>query len=413
MGVHEISVVCRGGQKWAKNPCYVALVPVNSTHADHDAALPGWIRARDLLAGEDAIKAAGAKYLPRLEGQSDDDYAAYRGRACFFNATRRAADAFVGLVFRKAPFVRIPEGGNGIGAAMSGFANDADMLGSSLFGYAKNVVQEVVAVGRAATLVDWEGDFEKRAYATAYRAEDILNWRVERVNGRNVPTMIVLRESTSPQPSPQSGEGDPFASDVIEQIRVLRLAVVQPPGGGPTGHEYRVEVWRQEQNAAGRAEGGKKVKWVLFESRVPLRLGRPLPLIPFVFHGPRHCLPDVDRMPLNDLMFLNLDHYRLDADFKHGLHYTALPTAWVAGFANAGTLTIGSRVAWVSENEKATAGFLEFSGDGLGTFERAIDRDERQMAVLGTQVLENQVRVAETATAIKKGSKKGSVNEIV
>ena len=33
-------------------------------------------------------------------------------------------------------------------------------------------------------------------------------------------------------------------------------------------------------------------------------------------------------------------------------------------------------------------------------FERAIERDERQMAVLGTQVLENQVRVAETATAI-------------
>ena len=105
-------------------------------------------------------------------------------------------------------------------------------------------------------------------------------------------------------------------------------------------------------------------------------------------------------MPLADLMVLNLDHYRLDADFKHGLHYTALPTAWVAGFEKTASLTIGSRAAWVSENEKATAGFLEFSGDGLGTFERALDRDEREMAVLGTQVLENQIRVAETATAI-------------
>jgi hypothetical protein len=181
-------------------------VPVNCTHVDYDAALPGWLRARDLLAGEDAVKAAGEKYLPRLEGQTDDEYAAYRGRACFFNATRRAADAFVGLVFRKAPFVRIPEGGNtsasplrpgrtghraervtgrsasGIAGAMGGFCNDADMLGTSLFGYAKSIVQEVVAVGRAGTLVDWEGDFERRAYATAYRAEDILNWRVERAS---------------------------------------------------------------------------------------------------------------------------------------------------------------------------------------------------------------------------------------
>ena len=232
MGVHEISVVCRGVQKVPKNPCYVALVPVNSTHADHDDALPGWIRARDLLAGEDAVKAAGAKYLPRLEGQSDEDYAAYRGRACFFNATRRAADAFVGLVFRKAPFVRIPEAGGqrsevrgqrtGLGQAMAQFCNDADMLGSSLFGYAKNVVQEVVAVGRAGTLVDWEGDFEKRAYATAYRAEDILNWRVERVNGRNVPTMIVLAEKADTNSTNLHGTKDEFASDEIEQMRVLK-----------------------------------------------------------------------------------------------------------------------------------------------------------------------------------------------
>jgi len=381
----------------AKNPCYPTHVPVNCTHGDYDAALPGWIRARDLLAGEDAVKAAGVKYLPRLEAQTDEEYAAYKSRACFFNATRRAADAFVGLVFRKAPFVRIPEGKDGIGAAMSGFANDADMLGTSLFGYAKNIIEQVVAVGRAGTLVDWEGDFEKRAYASAYRAEDILNWRVERVNGRSVPTMIVLRELVAPV---NAAAGDGFASDLIEQLRVLRLVAVQPAAGSAVSHEYRVEVWRQEEAAAGRAGNKKKVKWVLFEARVPLRLGKPLPLIPFVFHCPKHSLPDVDRMPLNDLMVLNLDHYRLDADFKHGLHYTALPTAWVAGFEKTGTLTIGSRAAWVSENEKATAGFLEFSGDGLGTFERALDRDERQMAVLGTQVLENQIRVAETATAI-------------
>jgi hypothetical protein len=42
------------------------------------------------------------------------------------------------------------------------------MLGTSLFGYAKNLVREVVSVGRAGTLVDWE-DFEGRAYASAYR----------------------------------------------------------------------------------------------------------------------------------------------------------------------------------------------------------------------------------------------------
>jgi hypothetical protein len=140
---------------------------------------------------------------------------------------------------------------------------------------------------------------------------------------------------------------------------------------------------------------------VLVESRVPKRLGKPLPLIPFVFHGPRHSRPDVDRGPLEDIIAVNLDHYRLDADFKHGLHFTALPTAWVSGFDKGASLRIGSSTAWVSETPGAAAGFLEFTGQGLTTFERAMDRDERQMAVLGSRMLEDIKRVGETATAIE------------
>ena len=45
-------------------------MPVNSTHPDYDGALPAWLRARDVLAGEDAVKAGGEKYLPRLDSQT-------------------------------------------------------------------------------------------------------------------------------------------------------------------------------------------------------------------------------------------------------------------------------------------------------------------------------------------------------
>jgi hypothetical protein len=47
------------------------------------------------FAGEDAVKAAGVKYLPRLDDQSDDDYDAYRMRGSFFNATARTGEGFV------------------------------------------------------------------------------------------------------------------------------------------------------------------------------------------------------------------------------------------------------------------------------------------------------------------------------
>jgi hypothetical protein len=43
---------------------------VNSTHPDYDASAFDWSRARDVLAGEDAVKSAGEKYLRRLDSQT-------------------------------------------------------------------------------------------------------------------------------------------------------------------------------------------------------------------------------------------------------------------------------------------------------------------------------------------------------
>ena len=43
-------------------------------------------------------------------------------------------------------------------------------------------------------MVDWESEGENRAYASLYAAENIRNWRVERINGRNVLTLLVLGE---------------------------------------------------------------------------------------------------------------------------------------------------------------------------------------------------------------------------
>ena len=307
----------------------------------------------------------------------------------------------------------MPESSDGVGRALAGFVNDADMLGTTLAAYAKDVVWEVMGVGRAGSLVDWEDVVEKRAYVSLYSAEQIINWQAGRVNGRNVPTMIVLRETVQSPVSKVQGEGagmangksqmadagDEFVPETVEQIRVLRLVAgdTAPDAGGKRDYHCQVDLW---QPKAGQKQAAK-TEWQLVETRTPLRLGRPLPLIPFVFHGPRHSRPEVDRLPLTDVIAVNLDHYRLNADYKHGLHFTALPTAWVSGFPKESSLRIGSSTAWFSETPGATAGFLEFTGQGLTTFERAMDRDERSMAVLGSRLLEDQKKVGETAQAIE------------
>ncbi len=352
--------------------------------------------------GEDAVKYAGEKYLPRLESQTDDEYNAYRARAAFFNASARTAEGFVGLVCRRPPFIKMPDKSSAIGRALGEFNNDADMLGTTLGGYGQAIVSEIIAVGRAGTLVDWEGEVEHRVYVSRYAAEDILNWRTERINGRNLLTMVVLRETRA---APATGGKDSFEAKTIDQIRVLKLVAGKGSGLGSKNrkaYHCQVEIWQLVPQ--GRQTGQKraaKEEWRLVETRIPLRRGKPLPLIPFVFHGPRHSLPDVWKLPLGDIIFVNLDHYRLDADYKHGMHFTALPTAWVSGFDKSASLRIGSSTAWVTETPGATAGFLEFTGQGLTTFERAMDRDERLMAVLGARMLEGQKKLGETAQAIE------------
>src|SRR6202142_848770 len=375
-------------------------MPVDSTHPDYDANIVAWQRARDVFAGEDAVKAAAEKYLPRLDCQDDKEYLAYKNRASFFNASARTADGFVGLIFRRDPTFKLPDAGNGVGDALAEFVEDADMLGTSLTAFTKKLVTEIVNVGRAGTLVDWNEEAEQRAYAVAYVAEDIINWHTERVNGRNVLTLVVLKE-VSQMPA---SETDPFEPEEIQQLRVLKLVPPQTTADNAKADwSYQVEIWQflaDGQNASGVSKRGKR-KWKLVESLTPLRLGKPLPLIPFVFHGPRHSLPDVDKVPLADIIAINLDHYRLTADYKHGMHFTALPTAWVSGFDKTASLRIGSSTAWVTETPGATAGFLEYTGQGLTTFERAMDRDERSMAVLGSRLLEDQKKVGETAQAIE------------
>jgi hypothetical protein len=333
-------------------------VGVNSAHPDYVAAAAEWSRARDVLAGEDAVKAAGDKYLPKLDSQSDEEYSAYKARASFFGGTAHTVEEYLDLVFRRAPVLA-----HGSGEQLKAFVADCDLWGLDFVRYARRVVSEVLAVGRGGSLVLPDGRLGEatlpgcRPVVSFWRAEDIINWSVERVQGRVVLSSLVLRVSDA-------------------ELLVLKVG-----------------------NAGCALESWSKVgeDWIPGGQRVLERDGAALSFIPFVFHGPRHSRPERDRLPLADIIAANLDHYRLDADYKHGLHFAALPTAWVSGFDKNATLRIGSSSAWVADIPGATAGFLEFTGAGLGHLERAMEKVERRMALLGAQMLEGNKSEGESS----------------
>lgn len=357
-------------------------MPVDATNAEYDAHTAQWKRCRDVIAGQDAVHAAGEAYLPKLKDQEQHEYDAYRRRAGFFNASQRAVEGLVGMVFRKAPVIEA-EG-------IESLLEDVTMTGVPLGAFSESTLEQVVEVGRFGLLVDFPrapavqttvAEAERagnRPFMSGYPAESILDWKSERINNRMMLTQVRLMESVS---VPK----DEFTSEAVGQIRVLELVEGR----------YQVRLFRKNE----------RNEWVVFEGPVtPLMNGGPMSEIPFVFVGVRDLTTECSKPPLLDMIDINLAHYRVSADYEHGCHFTGLPTPWVAGYTptedeygKPEKLYIGSTAAWLFPQPEAKAGFLEFTGQGLNALKENLTAKEERMAALGARMLAPEKRATETA----------------
>ena len=367
---------------------------VSNTHKEYNESRWKWKRCRDVIAGKDAMIQSGRSreryagslfdpifttdlYLPRLMNQTDQEYLAYTDRAAFFNASGRTLDALTGLIFAKDPSVHLP-------AAIERFEEDVTLTGTNLREFAEQVVEQQIAVGRVGILTDYpEGipsgltvaEVERlniRPFLRWYKAENIINWRTTAIQGREVLTMVVLLETVEKST-------EEFVSDEVSQYRVLTL---EPEG-------YRVRVFDEEGDVV--------------SDIIPRRAGGPLRYIPFTILGAASCSPEVQKPPMLDLVDTNIAHYRNSADYEHGLHFTGLPTPYVTGvqLAEGQNLALGSTQAWVFPDPSASAGFMEFKGEGLKAIREGMKDKEHRMAVLGARMLADDKKTAEAFGTIE------------
>ena len=392
-------------------------MPVDTKHSSYAGLASVWKRNRDMVSGQDAIKAAGETYLPRLGGQSDAEYKAYKLRALCVNFTARTVDGLVGLIFRKDPALVIP-------AALKKLADDIDLAGSSLAEFAKRLTEEDVITGRGGILVEYpraeirERTVEElaaeglRPYLTYYPAESIIDWRQGRVGNRMVTTMVKLLERTdAPDPA------DEWARISVQRIRVYELVrdygpefgIVALGAAAPEGYEGQapeptvsVRVFQKDQ--IGHPD------WALVDGPFPIIMrGKPAAEIPFVF------FPEANpgKAPITDLVDVNLAHYRTAADYENGNHWIGVPTpvftgdfATQPGDGDVTEVRLGSS-SGIHLAEGGDAKYLEFQGQGLeGNLGKSLERKEAYMAVLGARLLSSekrQVEAAETASIHRSG----------
>ena len=351
---------------------------VNAKHPEYLKNLTKWQLMRDALAGE----VAKEKYVPKLSDQEAEEYSAYVGRAEFYNATARTQVALTGLLFAKPPKVELPE-------ALKTIGENISLDDDSLEALAKNIADECLSVGRCGVLVDLpsveKSDYSKleaerlnlRAYATLYKAENIINWKTTKINGSNVTSLVVLAE-TYAEPT-----NDEFVEKIKTRYRVLDL------------HDgyYRQRVFSETK--AGNFEVVSEI--------YPSANGQKLEYLPFTFFNVNDLKTSVEKPPLLDLAKVNISHFRSEVDLEHGTHFTALPTPYVTCYQGESSekLKIGSTAVWVINDPSAKVGFLEFSGAGLSTLENRIAVKEKRMSILGARLLLDEKKTAEATETLQ------------
>ena len=362
---------------------------VDSTHPDYDAMLVKQQRVRDAL-DADRVKAAGETYLPKLSGMKGDEYAAYAKRGLYYGATQRTLQGVSGLVFRRETTTTLPAN-----AAAADLIKDVNLRGVPIERFAQQTFDEVFSMGRAGLYVSLPAASTSgaRAYLNRYRAESIINWRVDESGPRPRLSRVVLKE--------QVYLADPEDVYSLKKADQWRDIFLDAQGF------VAVNVWRKSADVGLPGAG----KFALVEYSEPRSRGARLPMLPFVFINARSLGPELEEPPLLPLADANLDHYRMMTDYRHGLHYTALPTPYVFGGPEDQQLAIGPGVAWTGGTSDVKVGMLEFSGAGLSALKDAIESGVGYMASLGARLIEAEKNAAETAEThrLRQGREQATV----
>lgn len=338
-------------------------MPIETEHRTYQTMKTAYQKIADVMDGEDRIKEQLDLYLPQLSGQTAPQYRAYIQRGSFFPAMSRTVTGLSGAMMRKAPQLEMP-------SRMESFLTDATNSGISLVEAIANTCDAVLTYGRRGILIDHDGT---RPYFSFYSANSIVNWKPDRPTPQKPLEYVILKEYASIRE-----DNDPFKCKVVPQIRALVLE---------NGAVY-ADIYQKQDGDD---------EWRMVDRKAMTKSRKPLKEIPFVFIGSTDNLPIPNKPPLYGLVNLNLTHWRTDCDYRHGLHYCALPTVYAMGFDEDAIIHIGPGACIKNTDPDAQVGMLEFEGAGLGAVREALSDLKKEMAVMGARLLEEQKKAVETA----------------
>lgn len=337
-------------------------MPINDRHAEYNIWSPIWKRTRDGIAGQDAIKSGSTVYLPRLNGQSQQGYDSYLKRAQYINFAGRILNLSISQIFRKDPVIENVD---------ESWIDNIDMNGMPFVYWSRLACEELMSVNRVGILVDYSD--QKRPYLTMYKAENIINWQTDIIQGKSKLTMIVIEGETQ-----RPKENDKYS---LESTKIWRELILE-------NGIYIVREWEKVSD-----------KFELINEFTPLLNGDPFDYIPLFILTMNGNSIQISNAPMKGIIDINLAHYINSADYENMIHWTGARTVIITGWDETKDFPIGGCAVLT---EGGTASFLEASANSA--LEMAMRHKEEQLAMLGNTLISGKGRYVASAETASKTS---------
>ena len=281
------------------------------------------------------------------------------------------------MAFLKDPATKIKE-------PLSYLEKSTDGGALSLTQFARKLLGDSLEVGRSGILVDYPTVADGltkietdgiNANMLRYKAESIINWRTENINGASVLSLVVLTEKM------QKTSDDGFSSEEVTYYRVLKLE----------DGVYSQCIYNDEEDIVSVIEPTKND-------------GSRWNEIPFTFVGSENNNEDIDKPVLIDIAEANIAHYRNSADYEESSFITGQPTPYLVGLTQGwvdsvldGKIALGSKAS-IFLPENGDAGLLQAAPNSMPM--EGMRQKEDQMVKIGARIIADSSGT-ETAEAAK------------
>jgi hypothetical protein len=349
---------------------------ITATHADYDKHIETWNKLDDVCGGQEVIKEANEKYLPKpsmFTSTKDPDgkarYAEYKMRAIFPGVTSRTLASHIGLAFGKTPVFNHP-------SELEYLERNADGAGRSIYQCAQRATRLINRNYRCGIYVDFPNvgpskskadEKSKGAYPMIHiiKAGAIKDWDYIIVGNQKKLSFVKLFETVKVR--------NGYTVETTDQYRILTLSEVSG------SLVYMVQLLTKNE----------KGEWVEGEKYIPTDYhGKPWDYIPFTFCGAVDNSDEIGTAPLYELASMELSYYCSSADVEESAFIVGQPTLCFPSITD-------EQYKWVKESGAGVgsrsgiptdAKMVQAEKNGLA-YERMNDK-WNQMKELGARLIE-------------------------